>query len=401
MIEFLLFGLIALVIQAVISLFEMASVSFSKVRLHYYVSLNHRRAIWLQYLLERPSRLFGTTLIGITAALQFGSEFARRWYEAMGWNPELAPISQILIVVIFGELAPMFAGRRHPERIAMALVPYMIFLTYLLSPLIWAFDSLSNIIHRWMGTKKEIPLYLSREEVQAAFEEQEDKEEEWGRVVNSIFRLKQLTVKDVMTPLASLFMLPLDATIGDVRNAMRHMSQAVLPLYHHARYRISGIVEVRDLIGLEDGQKVFDQAAAPWFIMQESSLLDILEQFRKNHEGAAVVLTPAGQASGMITLDQLLTQIFGIETEGAVPPAQRQLMVEKTVSGAMVLREFNQTFQADLKGDGEETLSHWILAHVEHPPVKGEEISIDPFVFTVLEITFTGIKTLTVSNLED
>lgn len=398
MTTFLLLGFAALVIQAVIALFEMACVSFSKIRLHYYVSLRHRRAVWLHYLIEKPSRLFGTTLIGITASLQFGSECARRWYESVGWNPDLAPLSQVLIVVVFGELVPMFVGRRYPERIAMGLVPWMISLTYLLSPFIWAFDRLSNWIHRWMGTKKELPLYLSREEVQAAFEEQEEQEEEWSRLVNAIFRLKQLSVGDVMTPLSELFMLSVEATVADLRQAMQRTSRSMVPLYHHARHRISGVVAVRDLIGMAETRKIFDRAAAPWFIMQEASLLDILEQFRKNNEGAAVVLSSAGHTCGMVTLDQIVEHIFGEVTSGAVSALKRQLVVEKTLLGSMLLRDFNRLFQVELEGEEAATMSDWILSHSEHLPVKGEELFLVPFVFTVEEITFTGIKTFSVRD---
>ncbi|MES2274306.1 MAG: DUF21 domain-containing protein, partial [Chlamydiota bacterium] len=68
---------------------------------------------------KRPSRLFGTTLIGINTALVFGSECARHIYESVHLDPDWAPLTQVLLVVIFGELAPMFAARRHPEQLAM------------------------------------------------------------------------------------------------------------------------------------------------------------------------------------------------------------------------------------------------------------------------------------------
>ena len=66
---FLFLSLLAVVIQGFFSLFEMACVSFNRVRLQYYVSIGSHRASWLNYLLKRPSRLFGTTLIGVNTAL--------------------------------------------------------------------------------------------------------------------------------------------------------------------------------------------------------------------------------------------------------------------------------------------------------------------------------------------
>lgn len=168
---YLLFTLLAVAIQGFFAFFEMACVSFNKVRLQYFVSLGNRRALWLNYLLKRPSRLFGTTLIGVNAALFAGSECARQFYESIHLNPDLAPLTQILIVVIFGELAPLFAARRHPEQAAMFCVPLMILIARILTPVTWCFDAISHFVHKAMGQAKETPLFLSREEVRMAFQE--------------------------------------------------------------------------------------------------------------------------------------------------------------------------------------------------------------------------------------
>src|SRR5579862_3451905 len=109
-------SLISILIQGFFALFEMACVSFNKVRLQYFASLGKKRAIWLSELIQQPSRLFGTTLIGIASSLQIGSEFARKFYESIGFNPDFAPITQVFLVLIFGEMVPMFAARRHPEQ---------------------------------------------------------------------------------------------------------------------------------------------------------------------------------------------------------------------------------------------------------------------------------------------
>jgi CBS domain containing-hemolysin-like protein len=78
---YLFYTLLSIAIQGLFAFFEMACVSFNKVRLQYYVSLGTKRALWLNYLIQRPSRLFGTTLIGITTTLVVGSDCSRRFYE--------------------------------------------------------------------------------------------------------------------------------------------------------------------------------------------------------------------------------------------------------------------------------------------------------------------------------
>jgi len=100
-VEFLLLTLGAILIHGCFSMLEMAAVSFNKVRLQYFVSLGNRRAIWLMRLLQNPTLLFGTTLICVNTAMQFGSECSRRFYMALDLSPDLAPLSQIILVLLF------------------------------------------------------------------------------------------------------------------------------------------------------------------------------------------------------------------------------------------------------------------------------------------------------------
>ena len=170
---FLAIVIICLVVQGFFAMVEMASVSFNKVRLQYYVSKNNRRAIWLNDLLQHPGRLFGTALICINTALQVGSEASRRLYDALNLNPDLSPLTQVFVVLIFAEIAPLFAGRRYAEHAAMIGVPILYGISFVLRPVIWLFDGFCRIIHRLIGSSEKAGLYLSREELQKILEENE------------------------------------------------------------------------------------------------------------------------------------------------------------------------------------------------------------------------------------
>ncbi len=119
----MILNFLSIIMLAFYSMTEMACVSFNKVRLQYYVSKGMKRAIWLNALLQHPSRLFGTTLIGVNIAMFFGSEFSRQFYSSIGLNPDWSPLTQVILVVIFGELAPMFAARRYPEHVSILGIP--------------------------------------------------------------------------------------------------------------------------------------------------------------------------------------------------------------------------------------------------------------------------------------
>ncbi len=396
--EFLFLTLFAVFVQGLFALFEMACVSFNKVRLQYYVSIGLKRAIWLTFLLKKPSRLFGTTMIGINLALQVGSESSRRFYEAIHLPPDWAPITQVLIVVMLGELVPMFAARRHPEQLAMALAPLMVLITHLLTPLIWAFDKFSHFLHRLLGKSPETSLYLSREEIKVAFEDREEGENELNAMVSRVFRLKNLTASQVLKPLSDVLMASSQSSIAEVKTQLAERYVPLLPIYHRTRNNIVAIVHLRHLLSKPDATRVLDCSRPPWFITKDSSVLQILDQFRRNNQVMAIVLDPSGQAIGILTLDQILEQILG--EEKIAPPEIPQLYIERTLPASMSVADFNKQFQASLEHNPFDTLNDLLLRQLEHSPAKGEIIRIDEFSFTVVEITLRGIKTVSVHTAE-
>lgn len=401
-ISFLFFTLLAIAIQGLFALFEMAAVSFNPVRLQYYVSLGEKRALWLHFLLKRPSRLFGTALIGINTALQAGSECSRRFYESLHLNPDWAPLSQVLAVVIFAELVPMFAARRHPEQVAIALVPLMVLLALFLQPLIWVFDALSRAIHKLFGkTKETASLFLSREEIKTAFEEREEGEDEFNALIRQIFQLKNQTVGQIMTPLEKVIMAPSTATFGDIRQLLKSHFEPIVPIYHLYPHNLVAIAHVRDLLSLEEKKKVLEKTRSPWFVMRDTSVLQVLEQFRRNNQSVAVILDLNGQACGVLTLDQIVAEIFGEEAASPISPPEAALYIERTLSGDMTVEEFNRQFTANLPHKSEDTLSDFLAKELNHPPEKGEEIRVGSFAFTVLEPTLRGVKLLSVQTLQE
>lgn len=398
---FLSFTFAAIIVQAIFASFEMGCVSFNKVRLQYYVRSEHKRAIWLNYLLKRPSRLFGTTLIGVNTALQIGSECSRRFYESIHLNPDWAPITQVVLVVIFAELAPLFAARRHPEQLAMISAPLMILCARLFSPLIWTFGALSNGIHYLMGKSREVPLFLSREEVKMAFEEQEEGEDEFTGVLRQIFQLKNQTAKELMIPLSQIQMIASFHSLAEARHNLSVHYEPFIPIYHRSCSNIVAIAHLRDLLRCDENRKVIECSRSPWFVTESTSILNILEQFKRNNQIVAIILNSLGEALGLLTLDHILAQIFGKEQLLSEESESRFFHVERTLAGDMKVELFNEQFQSKIPCVKEDTLSDLIVRELDHSPVKGETIRIDSFVFTILEPSLRGVKILSVHTIVD
>jgi putative hemolysin len=396
---YLLLTLVFVLVQGIFAMLEMAAVSFNRVRLQYWVAQNKRRAKWLSYLLTRPTLLFGATLIGVNACLQIGSECSRRFYEAVGLNPDWAPLSQIFLVLIFAELSPMFAGRRYAEHVAMLGVPILYVSSWILRPLIWFFDLICTGVNTLLGSPKQKGYYLSREDLQHMF----DQKKEVNTVVGNIFSLKGKVAKDLYSPLSEVQMVPAFCTIGEMRTLLNYSYSSFLPIYERDPRHVLGIAYPRDLLRIAEGKKVREWARPPWFITENSSILQILKQFRLNNQSIAVVLNQAGHATGFLTLDQIVDAIFGRkddwESFEGIAPRMHHVIVDKTFAGDMHIKEFNRKYHVHLEPSGAETLEELVELFLGHPPEKGESIRLDQFELAVEEAPLLGPKKISIRTV--
>lgn len=402
---FLLLVIICLVIQAFYAMLEMACVSFNKVRLQYYVSKSKRRALWLSYLLNHPALLFGTTLICVNTALQLGSECSRRLYESLGLSPDFAPLTQVPLVIIFAEIAPLFAGRRYAEHVAMLGIPILYISSLLLRPLIWLFDLLCRGVNRLVGSPRKGGFYISREELQKALEERETRgeTEEFNTIAARIFSLRGKTAKDLMQPLTAIPMVPSICSISEMRLLLSSSYTPCLPIYHRNLQNIVAIAYPRDLLRLDENKRILEHARPPWFILENNPILEILKQFRRNNQSVAVVLNRAGHAVGILTLDEIVDEIFGQSDEwpafAEIVPRTHHIVVDRSFPADMLIVDFNKQFNVHLSSEGTETLEELITHHLGHLPTKGESVHIDQFELTVEEASLLGAKTIAIRTV--
>lgn len=312
----LFFNLITIVILAFYSMSEMACVSLNRVRLHYYVSKGNQRAIWLQELLNQPSKLFGTTLIGVNAALVIGSEASREFHQSLGISPDFAPLSQVVLVVIFGELAPMFAARHYSEHVAMLSAPLLYASSVILAPFIWILTLISRTwIYLFHGHETDHSIFISKEEllkiIESKGEEEETStEEEFDAIASNIFNLRYQNLRQVMTPLKDYPKMSLQSSVDDVREKLKSSSISFLPLYQKDMKNIHYLVYPRDLLRAKGDDKAKSYGKTPWFVAETTSLVQILHQFRNNNESVAVILNKKGHPIGFVKFDDVLEKVL-------------------------------------------------------------------------------------------
>jgi CBS domain containing-hemolysin-like protein len=388
---------LCLVGQAFFAMMEMAVVSFNKVRLQYYVSQGDLRARWINALLRHPATLFGTTLIGVNLSLIIGSECARRFYEALGLSPQWAPVSLVFLVLLFAEVAPLFAGRRHPEHVALLGAPLLYLCSLVLRPVTKTVHFLCRFVERLFGRPVAPGVYLSREELQKTLESSE--EGKLNTVVAKIFGLKSKQVRELMHPLSEVAVASIFCTVGEARTLIQARGALFLPLYQRNAQHIVSIAYPRDLLRISDTQRIKDLARAPWFITEQSSIFDILKQFRRNAQSVSVVLNERGVATGVLTLDAIVDALFSRQDK-AEEARRERIILDKSLPADMSLQEFHQQFGLSLTYQDAETLEEVMTLALGHLPVKEESVRVGNLELTAQEASLLGVQQILVRTLD-
>lgn len=395
-------------VQAFFAMMEMASVSFNKVRLQYYVSIGSKRAQWLYSLLQNPPRLFGTTLFGVNFSLQFGSECSRRFYYALGLNPDLAPLTQVIIVLIFAELIPLFAARKYSSHVIMSGIPIIYFFSKLLIPITWSIGLISQSINYLLTGKREIHLmHLTRDELQRAVEEQShelrpvEEDQEFNQLVTNILNLQKKSASQLMTPIHKVHMISGDQSVCRIKELLDKTYHPFITIYQKERHNIIGIVDTRHLIRSNPNDDVKNFISPPWFVIMDQSASEILNQFRHNKQKTAVVIDHQGQAVGILTLNDLVKALFGesIEEEFEAILPKPNALIDRTLPAEMTLDHFNKEFHTNISMSGCENLGELVEEVLGRMPEKGEQVKIGPFEMRIEEVFLGAVKKIVVHTI--
>ena len=366
------------------------------MRLEYLVQKKKKKAEYLLFLLQKPSRLFGTILIMVTTVLQLGSEAARCFYESLGLNPDLAPITQVILVVVFGELAPLFAARRHSEQVALFSVSVVYRITKFLSPVIFLLDKISYYLNL-MFKKTPSDLFFTKEELQKAFEEKENQpfsSRRMSRRISTIFNLKNLEVKKIALSLEMAKMVDSRTTLFEFKKSFKG-SEGYFLVYHGKKQNIVGVATLANLIKSPLSERVVSSSHSPWFVTENSSLLSLIKEFRFNRQKVAIILNSSGQATGFLPLELIIDLIF----ENRLPRKRIKKQIEITLPGKMAVYEFNLRFKADLPfKDQSDTLSDLINQILGYHPSQGDSVQISGFEITVRKPSLLGSKRVIVRS---
>ena len=222
--------------------------------------------------------------------------------------------------------------------------------------------------------------------------------------ISSLFATKHKNAKDYMIPINDVDIVSSDATAREIKEKMKKEYKPYFPVYKKRSKQIAGVLSPRDLLKLSDDAHIGQCLKTPWFISTESSIFEIIRDFRWNNQEIGVVVNESGKPIGMVTLDRTIAEVLPetkmeqIALTNSLDKAH--IMIDRTFSSSAKVVDICEQYQIDLTGSSkEQSLENLMEEKLKHPPGMGEVIVIGEFEIKVVNAPLIGDKTISIRSL--
>jgi CBS domain containing-hemolysin-like protein len=371
-------------------------------------------------------RLLSATQLGITlVSLAIGAyaeeslaDYFKEWLSGVPVAARLTAgfalgsVLAIAIVsyfhVVFGELAPKSLALAYPERMARVLAPPLMAFEFVMRPFATLLTRSAQLVLRAFGVKApqgEDALH-SPEELRMLVEQSEEGgaiETTDATLIEGVFEFSEKNAREVMTPRTEIDALPVDATLDDAIALVEKTRRSRYPVFDESIDNIVGLVLAKDLIPiLHHPPATFDMRALmrPIHVVPGSrEVEEVLADFKRLKQHLAIVLDEYGGTAGLVTMEDLLEEVFGEildEKDAPSEPEEREAPDLVLVPGSTGIADVNERFGLSVPEEDYTTIGGYVFGVLGRLPVVGDRVTAANAVFTVREMEGRRIETLAV-----
>ena len=380
-----------MVLAAFFAASEAALVGVSRLRARAMMERGVRRANAVLRLVENKNMFLTSILIGNTVVLLIADSLATYVFIEAG-IPNGAVISTIVmtfVLLLFGEIIPKTVAVSDNERWALRLAPTMRRAAWILTPLVWLFQTLTNLILRPFGLKHAHQIFVTEEDIRAIVNvgaEQNVLEEQEREMIHSVIEFGDTIVREVMTPRPNMFAVSVDDSPRKALDIVIAEGYSKLPVYQESKDDIVGMVHDRELlISLANGSLSsvpLRQLMRPVVHVPENKkIAELLREMQRDKFTMAIVVDEYGGTAGLVTMEDLLEEIVGeIRDEHDEEEEEPVRMVsdqEAVVDSGVNIEDVNAKLGTHLPHEEFETIGGYTVGLFGRLPTEGEEVEAD------------------------
>jgi CBS domain containing-hemolysin-like protein len=305
----------------------------------------------------------------------------------------LATVAQM----VFGELVPKNLAVSRPYRSAVLFGIPMQMVNRALRPLILFLNGAADWTVRRLGIepRAELAGVRSMEELELMIRSSGEEgrlEDEEMELLTRALAFTEKVAAEAMVPRVNVVAVNRHQPISELRQIARDTGHSRFPIYGLDLDEIVGIVHIKDTIGIPASERALTPVEAitkPGLRVPAASRLEyLLTELQTQGRGMAVVIDEYGGTAGIITIEDLLEEIFGeIEDEyDEAAPAGSENDDPYVMSGLLHRRDVEERIGFQWPEGHYETLGGFLVAALGRFPEEGEVISAGEFAFEVVEM---------------
>lgn len=315
-----------------------------------------------------------------------------------------------VIMIIFGEYFPKLFGQLKPNNTLKVLSWPLMLIYILLLPVTLLVSLISSLVFRILGIKndEDIVQPLSKVDLDYYIEanvSQEEKATE-AKILQNALEFSEVKVRDCYIPRNEISAVDSSAPLEELVELFDKTGYSKILVYDE---------EIDDIIGYIHGIEMFKVASdnSPWqnhihptlYVPESLDADRVMKQLLAKKMSIAVVVDELGGTAGIVTLEDIVEEIFGdIEDEHDTNKVVMRQVGEHEylISGRAELDTLNEKFDLDLPEDEDfKTIAGFILYHYQGIPERGEEFSIAPnFQIKVMRATENKITLVKLKKME-
>lgn len=355
---------ICVALSAFFSSSETAFSAVSKVKLKTLHAEGNKRAKLALALAEDYDRLLTTILVGNNIVNIAGTSIATVLFTAWvgNYGATLSTVVMTVLILIFGEVSPKALAKESPERIAMAVAPWLKMLIRLLTPVNALFTLWRRLLSRIFKPQEDdsrIEAELMTMVDEAEIEGDMDAHE--GELIRSAIEFNDQDVLSILTPRVDVTALEDTATMEDAANIFRESGFTRIPVYHEDMDHVIGVLHEKDFYVLQHAgcSDIRQIMAAPVMAPSSLQISKLLKLFQNTKSHMVIVVDEFGGTEGIVTMEDVLEELVGeiydehdIVNDDVIPLEDGSCLVD----GGMQLSELLEslgvadTFEADTVG---------------------------------------------------
>lgn len=417
--EFKIAGIVlSILLLALFAGLEIAFISANKLNIELKKKQGRKSGIILSRFMDNPARFIGTTLIGfnivlVVYGLLWGDVMEPVWQLITEWlelekrkleinnyfKLFVETVLSTLVILVLGEFIPKALFRAKSDSVLSFFAPLANYMYKLLYPIASFFINIAEWILKYLfnvriNDKKEAFSRLDLEHLfQQTKEQDEDSQELNTELFENALSFSSIKVRQCLIPRKEIEAVDINTSIEEVKNTFIQSKLSKLLVYEENIDNILGYIHQLDMFkNPSEIKPILHPIPA---VPESMSAADLISRFTRERKSIAWVVDEFGGTAGIITMEDLLEEIFGdikdeYDTEEFV---EKQIADNEFIfSGRLELDYLREKYDFAFPENESETLSGFIIHQHETIPSLKDRIIIDNYEFDILNVSDTRIE---------